>query len=271
MHKILITYYNEYKSVFDINFQIVLDNFDVEAIHKMRTSTKRLRSLFILIEFLSKKKFKAKKQLKNIRILFKFSGMIREIQIETKLVLAYQEKTSEIYPEYLEYLKQREHREIARFLKHLPKISKRKRILNDVKITKTINNLPVKDLKQLTNNYLRSKENSIKMLIEKPASNHRIHSNRTHLKQIYYLFDILSALSNNELILGLNYERLRVIEQYFGDWHDLVNSPVYMNAFFKTKKYKKEAKYESLKNTIAADRKIMRKEITKTFYPEIMA
>lgn len=61
MAEIIKAYYLEHKIIFEENFKIVLDNFDVEAIHKMRTSTKRLRALFLLIEFLTENHFKAKK------------------------------------------------------------------------------------------------------------------------------------------------------------------------------------------------------------------
>jgi len=264
-------YYKEYTAVFDENFQMVLDNFDVAAIHKMRTSTKRIRALFILLEYLSEKKFKAKKQLESIRSLFKFAGKIREIQIEQLLILQYQESLNEIYPEYIEYLKRREHKEIARFIKHLPEYSKRDRILKDDVFFNSVDKLKEKKVKKLVGKYLKSKRRTVKRLIQKPASNHRIHENRTNLKQVYYLFSILTSLSGVDTIFGFDQDRLRTIEQYFGDWHDLVNSPVYMNAYFKTNGFNKEKKYIDLKNKIASDRKTMRQEITKIYYPEILS
>ena len=56
------------------------------------------------------KKFSAKKQLQKIRFLFKFSGRIREIQIEQILIMDLQEQAKQDYSEYLEYLKLREHK-----------------------------------------------------------------------------------------------------------------------------------------------------------------
>ena len=238
MTEIIRAYYQEHKSVFEENFIMVLDNFNIEAIHKMRTSTKRLRALFILIAFLSEKKFKEKKQLKKIRTLFKYSGRIREIQIEQQLVLNYQSILDQDYRTYLEYLKQREHREIARFLKYLPSHKTGKSILKDDKITKTINRLPKDTIEKRAIDFVNEKENKIRELISKPASNHRIHSNRTHLKQLYYLFEILTHLIKAKKLLNMTNERIREIEQYFGEWHDLVNSPIYMNAFFNTKNFK---------------------------------
>jgi len=269
MTEIIEAYYQEHKAVFNEKFQIVLESFDVEAIHKMRTSTKRLRALFLLIESLTEKKFKAKKQLNKIRTLFKFAGKIREIQIEKQRVIEYETLLDQNYPEYFEYLKQREHQEISRFLKHLPGYTKRKHILNEKKILNTINSLPKEKIKKQTEKYIQSKQSIIASLISKHESNHRIHANRTHIKQVYYLYDILAHLTSFEKIMGINKERLREIEQYFGTWHDLVNSPVYMNAFFRTKKFTGENKYGDLKKRIAEERRKMRKEITKNLYVEM--
>ncbi len=263
-------YYSEHKAVFEENFNMVLESFNMEAIHKMRTSTKRLRALFILMEFLSAKKFKARKQLKNIRILFRYAGHIREIQIEQQLVLDLQEPLQQLYPEYIEYLRRREHREIARFLKHLPAHESRQKILDDETVLAAITALEQDGIRDRAAQFLMFKEQRIANLISKPASNKRIHTNRTHLKQLYYLYEILTDLTGGTLILGLTNERIREIEQFFGEWHDLVNSPVYMNAFFKTSNFNNEKKYLLLKKRIAGKRRAMRREIINAIYPEIM-
>ncbi len=265
----ITAFYGEHKTVFEENFRMVLESFNMEAIHKMRTSTKRLRALFILLRFLSGNRFKARKQLKKIRTLFRYAGHIREIQIEQQLVAAMGSELGEEFPEYQEYLRQREHREIARFLKHLPAYGERTEILDDPVIVDTIAALEPGNLGEQASAFILKKAGSIAANISKPTSNKRIHSNRTHLKQLYYLFDILTALTGRAELLGLGNERIRDIEQYLGEWHDLVNSPVYMNAFLRSKHFGGEKKYAVLKRRIAARRKAMRLEIINTIQPEI--
>ncbi|HPE57850.1 MAG TPA: CHAD domain-containing protein [Bacteroidales bacterium] len=271
MAEIIKAYYLEHKIIFEENFKIVLDNFDVEAIHKMRTSTKRLRALFLLIEFLTENHFKAKRQLRKLRQVFKHAGKIREIQIEALLIKAYELKLNLTFPEYLEYLKRREYKEIAAFLKSIPPIRERDRILKDDKIIATIDQLTNKDLQKGTADFLLSKVFAIRDHINAAPSNHRIHENRTYLKQIYYLFGILSVLSNMPEILKTDVIRIRDMEQFLGTWHDLVNSPVYMNAFLQTKNTGKIEKYKKLRNAIKAERKEMRQVILNEFYPELLA
>jgi CHAD domain-containing protein len=269
MSEIIKAYYLEHKAVFDEKFSLVLQGFNADAIHKMRTSTKRLRSLFILISFLSDQKFKPKKQLQKIRLLFKHVGKIREIQIEQMLIWSYEEKLNASYPEYLEYLMQREYQEIGWFMKHLPLVKNREKLLKDPKVISRIESLDPDKLEIGARKYIDYQIKVLNKTIAKQPSNHRIHEVRTTTKQMYYLHDILTEIIRNEKVLNVTSTRLREIEQYLGTWHDLVNSAKYMNAWLKTRNAVKSDKYIKLKKQIQADTKVMRKEIVKVFYPEL--
>ncbi len=257
----LTNYYQEHKSVFEKNFQVVLAEFEVEAIHKMRTSTKRLRALLQLIEYLSPDKFKAKKQLKKIRQLFKYAGKIREIQIEMVTLTHYSEVLKIKFPEYLEYLKYRERKEIARFLRALPDIDKKGKILDDKYILEIIQNISDKKVGKNIPGFIELKKQTLLNLNKLKVTNSRIHENRTHIKQIYYLYDILTELTGQPEILKIKKEKMREIEQMIGSWHDLVNSGPLLKAFFKTKDFKKNDKYNILRKNLIADRKTKLKEI----------
>jgi CHAD domain-containing protein len=256
-------YYQEHKSVFEKSFQVVLAEFDVEAIHKMRTSTKRLRALLLLIEYLSPEKFKAKKQLKKIRQLFKYAGKIREIQIEMITLAHYSDVLKIKFPEYDEYLKYRERKEIARFLRALPDIDKNGKILDDKYILEIIQNISDKRTRKNVLGFVELKKQTILDLNKLQVTNPRIHENRTHIKQIYYLYDILIELTGQQEILKIKKEKLREIEQMIGSWHDLVNSGPLLKAFFKTINFVKADKYRILKKKLFADRKKKLIEITR--------
>lgn len=270
MEDLIKAYFIEHKAVFDEKFKIVLASFDEDAIHKMRTSTKRLRALFQLIEFISTNKFKSKKQLKKIRALFKHAGKIREIQIEKLVSSTFANKLDIDIPEYHEYLIQCEHREIARFLKSIPKFSERDKIIDDTYVIETIGSCSGEKLKDLVNGFLTWKTKQLSKLNAKPVSNDRIHKNRTILKQLYYLFDILSRITEKPKILNMTHERIREIEQKIGNWHDLINSTYFLNNFFQTKNGVKSSNYKMLKNQIIKDRNLQRKEIVKILKKELV-
>lgn len=269
MSELIKTYYLEHKTIFDEKFNLVLQGFNAEAIHKMRTSTKRLRALFILISFLSDKKVNPKKRLQKIRILFKHVGKIREIQIEQMLIWNYEEKLQTIYPEYLEYLLLREYQEIGRFMKHVPLIKNKDKLINDKKIISLIESLDNQKPTEKIVNYIQYQIEKLNQTRKKQPSNLRIHEIRTVLKQIYYLHGIITSITGKPKVLKISKLRLREMEQYLGNWHDLVNSPKYMNAWLKTQKAEKSDKYLKLKKQIQKDTKTMRKEIIKNIYPEI--
>ena len=269
MEDLIKAYFIEHKSVFDEKFKIVLASFDEDAIHKMRTSTKRLRAFFQLLEFISANKFKSKKQLNRIRTLFKHAGKIREIQIEKLISTTYEDSLDISFPEYQEYLKQCEHREIARFLKSIPKFSKRNKIIDDVYVIDTITNCTGNKLSEDVNKFMLRKMDQLNGLNTKPVSNERIHKNRTILKQLYYLFDILSQITKKSEILNMTSERMREIEQKIGNWHDLINSTYFLNNFFQTKNGIKSPEYKKLKHQIIKDRNLQRKEIVKILKKEV--
>lgn len=263
-------YYIEHKSVFDEKFKIVLASFNEDAIHQMRTSTKRLRALFQLLEFISTNKFKSKKQLKKIRTLFKHAGRIREIQIEKLISSTYGGTLDIKLPEYREYLVQCEHREIARFLKSMPKFSERDKIIDENYVLETIDNCSGKKFSADVKEFLDWKLDQLKALNAKPVSGERVHKNRTILKQFYYLYDILSQITKESEILNMDKERLREIEQKIGNWHDLINSTYFLNNFFKTKNGIKSPAYKKLKHHIIEDRNLQQKEIVKILKKEIV-
>ncbi|MEZ5197753.1 MAG: CHAD domain-containing protein [Bacteroidales bacterium] len=262
MTEIIQNYYDEQKAIFDEKYTIVLSSFNAEAIHKMRTTTKRLRGLFQLIQFMSTEEFSAKEQLRKIRALFKYAGRIREIQIEQWLLYGYEEKLSENFVEYHQYLLQREHKEISRFLKHIP-VCDSSRVLDDDLIKGAIGSIDEMELTSKASKFIAKKEKIIYKIVQKHISNHRIHASRTILKQLYYLHEILIALSGKDKLLDITYDRMGEIEQMIGSWHDLINSSDYLNGFLKTAGGKNLKKYSVLKKFIKEQRDTMRQEIVK--------
>jgi CHAD domain-containing protein len=109
--------------------------------------------------------------------------------------------------------------------------------------------------------FIEQKKQILLDLNKLQATNPRIHENRTHIKQLYYLYDHLTELSGQKEILKMKKEKMREIEQMIGFWHDLVNSGPLLKAFFKTKDFKKHDKYKTLKKNLFADRKKKLNEI----------
>ncbi len=185
------------------------------------------------------------------------------------LIWSYEEKLGSNYSDYIEYLLQRENHEIERFKKYLSTQNNEEKLLDDQLIIESINSLKQDKLAKRTKKYLAGQKASLSGIINQRPNNKRIHETRTILKQIYYLYDIMTDILGIDKLLNLDKERLREIEQYLGSWHDLVNSPKYLNMWFRTKNTVKSEKYLDLKKQIQEDTNSMRIEIIQNIFPEI--
>ncbi len=255
MTELISNYYLEHKSIFEENFKQAIENFNPESIHKMRTSTKRLRALFHLIGYLSEDKFKTKKYIAELRTLFKQVGIIREIQIEQLLVTENELSLKKAYPEYKDYLKKREKSEVKKFIGHLKSFSSLDVIFADRKIFKAINAIDDKKVSNKARKFLTKNLTRLVEINAQPVSNSRVHQNRTVIKQIYYLYDLLTQLIGQKKILDISAARLKEVEQLIGHWHDLHNSILFLTQFLKTKKGNKLTNYSEIKKQILIRKK----------------
>jgi len=174
-----------------------------------------------------------------------------------------EQKLDQNYMDYREYLLIREHREISKFIKSLPDPNRRKSIVNNDFILNTLKTLESTEIKVKSKKFLLKKSVFLKKLNSSKPSNTKIHKNRTIIKQVYYLYDVLTILANDFNFIGSSKTKLRELEQQIGTWHDKVNSFHYVNAFLKTKNGMNKTKYKLLKQQIIEERDGMRKEIVK--------
>ncbi|NOX46386.1 MAG: CHAD domain-containing protein [Chlorobi bacterium] len=264
MTQIIKDYYIGHKSLFEENFLLAKETSNAGAIHKMRTSMKRLRALFQLVEVLTDGKFIAKKQLKKGRKVFKSVGDIRELQVEEMLVYEYETKLCLKFIDYSEYLIEKGQREITH-LKQSP-LAGDDSLFDDESFDEALNSINQEEIQLKARSFVKQKSNALIKLNEKGKTIKRIHKNRTILKQLYYLYPILIELSGWHQILGMSPETMREREQQIGNWHDRVNSLHYLNHFFDAKDGRGTDDYIELKRYIVSERDQMKDEITKHLF-----
>jgi hypothetical protein len=264
MVQIIQEFYIEHKSLFEENYLLARETSNAGAIHKMRTSMKRLRALFQLMAVLTDGKFNTKKQLKKGRKAFKLVGSIRELQVEEMLVYEYEEKLGLKFIEYSEYLIEKEQREIIRFKQNLP--LEKHDFFNEEDFNEALKSIDRKEMQLRAQAFIKQKANALLKLNEKAKTTKRIHQSRTILKQVYYLYPILIELSGWHQVLGLTPEVVREKEQQIGNWHDRVNSLHYLHKFFDAKDGRNTDDYENLKKSIIEERDAMKNEIVKHLF-----
>ncbi|MBP6723049.1 MAG: CHAD domain-containing protein, partial [Bacteroidia bacterium] len=76
-------------TLFETNRDLVMAKIKVkrgpdqeDAIHDLRVATKKIRTVFRLVEFIAPDQFKTKKQIAGLRTLFRAAGVLRELQVD---------------------------------------------------------------------------------------------------------------------------------------------------------------------------------------------
>ncbi len=266
MQQIIKEFYIEHKFNFEENFVLAWETSNPGAIHKMRTSMKRLRALFQLMQVLTDGGFKAKKQMKKGRGIFKFVGTIRELHVEEMLVYGYEEKLGLKFTGYSQYLFAKENREIGKFKKNLEVRKKDQKIFKDKDFYKALETINIEDVQIRAQGFINLKSNILVKLNKRGKTTESIHKNRTILKQVYYLYEILSKLSGWSLLLGMDKDGMREKEQQIGDWHDRVNSLRYLSFYYNAKTDRKTGEYRKLSQLIINERDNMKNDIIDHLY-----
>lgn len=269
MQENISAYYKEQKTIWEENASLSIESFNEEAIHKMRTTTKRLRALFPFLKVISNGQFSGKKALKSIRGFYKNIGNIRELQLEQMLIPEYENKLGATFNLYKDFLSKKEQLEINHFQKIYGNFKPRDSKLPPFEDIEKLNMGTTGVITENAKLFLLKKSRRIHHYIVSPASHQNIHAVRRHLKQMYYLNDSTGSANNLYPESSLEQVRLREMEQYIGKWHDLLNSERFINDFFHSYN-KPEDIYLKLKILINSERISMQQHIISIFYPELL-
>ena len=184
-------------------------SYTVKTFHELRVEIKRLKALFELIAFCSKK-FKSKKTFKPFKTIFKEAGEIREIQLEQSIL----EEQPNFYllKEYPNRLKKQEKKKRKNFFSIA-----NKRLIKKLKEKyHKITNLIPKISKKKVNRYKSTLRKEVKKIIRKNIfKKNQIHEFRKRLKVYQYNEKIGNPNEHNKLIPEKN-----VLSDMLGEWHD---------------------------------------------------
>jgi CHAD domain-containing protein len=207
--KELVTYFKTRESALNLILEKAPDSYTVETFHELRVEIKKLKALFELIAFCSKK-FKSRKTFKPFRTTFKEAGKIRELQLE-QTILEEQPYFS-LLKEYPNQLKKLEIKEIQKFFLFANK-SLIKKLKEKYPI---IIDFLAKTGKKKVNRYRNITRKEIKKLIRRNTFKKiQIHDFRKRLKVYEYNEKIGNPNQQNKLILDKN-----MLSAMLGEWHD---------------------------------------------------
>lgn len=218
-HNLLNRYLYHQRKTFDTCYPQIQDVTDDEAIHDIRVSIKKVRTLLLLIDFIFPGEWDIKKRYKPYRAIFKKLGTIRDLQVQQKIAVHLQNKTGKNLEGYLQYLQEREintRKLVHDWLQHRPHPNWE--FLED-EIRGYYHKTGKSDIIRKANEYIRHKVQEAKDLTNR-TDRETIHHVRRLLKQARYMMDMMSAVIRDKSPYKQHQIRIKPIEDYLGDWHD---------------------------------------------------
>lgn len=208
-------YYKNLNQSFLENYALIVPGYDKETIHEMRVSIKKIKALFLFIEFCNKR-FSYKKTYRDYKLVFSKTGVIRDLQIHQEHLGNWQEKNKTDFGDYGKMLKYREIESQVAFSYLHERIQTS--IFDKSGIVSILRN---SNLKKHVSSYIKETIKSISAFdIFQVSSFEEIHEFRKILKELQYnlaLFQhCLPELKINKIFL----RKLKSFTEILGLWHD---------------------------------------------------
>jgi len=189
---------------------------DEEAIHQMRVAIKRIRTIQKL-----KKKIDFPVRIPDtineaIKVVFQTTGRLRDLQIQTGLLLHYQKEIKSPFKELENYLTQ-----LGNELDEL--ISKTTREI-DLSAVEELPGLPESDyqidIEKESLTFLDKKMSKINHLIILISNEEQVHELRKQVKQLFFILQFLSEKMSDSLLFGYDLKALKRLSDALGFWND---------------------------------------------------
>ncbi len=232
MQKEIINYLSNHCGLFTENFRKVTESFDADAIHDMRVAFKRIRAVYLLAEHIDHKAFSARVNEGKLRLLFRYSGRMRDAQVQQELIARLAEENHTTCHEYMSHLEKLEKKAIRKFRTFISTIDAGTELAAGAEKAgqlfqqsgpETIRTHLITIVDELFEKatQLRSTGNSDETL----------HEIRRRLKQCHYLLSTFSTDDPELPRLKTTLKRLDKVNEMLGDWHDHVVAVEYLSKF----------------------------------------
>lgn len=213
----IIEYYRKHRKIIEENIELSRDPGDVEAIHNLRLSIKRMRVVAMLAEILSRGKFNRKQQLKDIRKMFRSAGRLRDVQVALQLLKEYEDDGLQSVINHLEVRELKNRRRYEYVLSGFDPA-----ILNrfEDSLSETLADIGEREMKHAGYKLLSDLEFDIHSIYHGSREEKRLHRIRRRLKDINYLNNIFNESLPVADHLNISADKLREISELAGTWHD---------------------------------------------------
>jgi len=224
------TYFTKHKQIIEENLLLCEDPEDIEAIHNLRLSVKRIRVVGRLADMISDNDFDSKARLRGINKLFKSSGRLRDVQVTQPLMA---NLSSTALTPVIERLNRNEKKRRLKFENALASFNHADLDIFETGLKEALNGVSDKYAMQVGLTLLYQLEIEVHELFHGNAKEKRLHDIRTRLKDINYLNNIFDQELPILEQLNISLERLKELGEIAGAWHDSLNLQIKLQKFIK--------------------------------------
>lgn len=202
--------------------ELCLIHPEIELVHELRLSIKKLRAVHKLAEHLFLNDSEEHIRIKNrVRRLYKVAGQLRDTQVQISMLTSFEEQTGIVYPEFSEWLLRREKKQISRFSKkprqELPEATAQS---THQKIVEKLALADDETIMKAAGNVVADFNLKVRELVAGNMNNRNLHRIRTITKRMKYIFTIMAHSYPAFKFGEVSVESLRDIETAAGHWHD---------------------------------------------------
>ena len=228
----LINYFEKQQQLFTEYYNESSKCYTINSVHEMRLCMKRLRALFLFMEALEPDIISTKILLSGFRKLFKSAGHIRDIQIQKKIALHFEQELHTSFSEYIHFLNKNEKKAIRTFEKKMQGYEPEKdfSLIRNI-ISDTLSAYPSEDISTRGKQIIFEKFTLVNTMAQKKLTPAQLHSIRTKLKQISYLLKIWKGHENVTEVVPVDRSYLQMVELKLGLWHDYVVAQAFIKNF----------------------------------------
>jgi CHAD domain-containing protein len=261
----VIEYYHKHKNLIEHNLVLSKDPEDIEAIHDMRLSIKRLRVVVRLV-YLLNKDFDPSESMHHINYLFKRSGRLRDLQVCRQLF--HELKKHELEP-LISRLDSRITKRRLKFEAALHGFDPLylERIEKDIDVA--TKHLPSKAFLAEGHAMLMILINDIHEIFHGSNDERRLHRIRRRIKDINYLNNIFEEHIGIDESLNLSAERIRELGDLAGSWHDQLNMEKEMKAFIQKYPDVSNAEFSNILTVVITQKETLYQEYSCALINEL--
>jgi CHAD domain-containing protein len=223
MPSYILAYFYKHKSLIEENLLLCDNPENVEAVHNLRLSVKRLRVLARLTDELSERTFDARGSMKKINKLFKRAGRLRDVQILIALSTELPEESLPALADFTTRLQAREKIQRNKFGLLLHSFTGKSLDDFGLKLSALLADVSEKKALMGGDKLMTIFMSEISDLFHGGTDEKRLHEIRARLKDINYLNNIFDEQLRIEEQIHISVERLKEIGELAGTWHDYLN------------------------------------------------